>query len=401
MKKLLTLALALLLIAASIPVASLAEEPVELVFWHYYEEGSSLSKNLQKLFDRYHEENPNVTIRMEIKQFSDLKQDLMIAAVTGGLPDLVYIDNCDTVSFAAMGILADLSDAFADYADFDDYFPAIMDCCKYDGKLYAVPALTNAIGFYYNKDMLEEAGVDVPTNWEELRAAAKACTTDEHLGYAMCLFPDEAGTFNYLMYQLQAGGDYYNLNSEAGIKALTFIKSLVDDGSMSKDVLTWSQRDVGRQFTSQNVAIIELGCWYIDEWEEVEGLEFGTFTTTDVCGASVYGGENLTVVDNENTQASIDFVKWFMQYDINKQWNLDAQHFPARNATLTDPDYQQNPNWKPIIDQIPVTSARPVDPQWPEVSLGYQYAFTAVVTGEATPEEAAARGQEIIDAARQ
>ena len=148
MKKLLTLALALLLIAASIPVASLAEEPVELVFWHYYEEGSSLSKNLQKLFDRYHEENPNVTIRMEIKQFSDLKQDLMIAAVTGGLPDLVYIDNCDTVSFAAMGILADLSDAFADYADFDDYFPAIMDCCKYDGKLYAVPALTNPIGFY-------------------------------------------------------------------------------------------------------------------------------------------------------------------------------------------------------------------------------------------------------------
>ena len=136
MKKIMSLVLAaLMLLSVAVSFSALAEEQKELVFWHYYEEGSSFTANLQKLFDKYHEENPNVTIRMEIKQFSDLKQDLMIASVTGTLPDLVYIDNCDTVAFAALGILADLSEAFEGYEDFEDYFPAILDCCKYEGKL--------------------------------------------------------------------------------------------------------------------------------------------------------------------------------------------------------------------------------------------------------------------------
>ncbi len=400
MKKIVSL-LMMLVLLISLCSISMEDESKELVFWHYYEEGSSFTKNLQKLFDNYHAENPAVTIRMEIKQFSDLKQDLMIAAATNTLPDLVYIDNCDTVAFAALGILADLSEAFADFEDFNDYFPAILDCCKYDGKLYAVPALTNLIGFYYNKDMLAEAGISAPpTNWEELREAVKACTTPDHKGYAMCLFPDEAGTFNYLMYHLQAGGDYYTLNSPAGVKALTYLKSILDDGSMSKDCLTYSQRDVGRQFTSKNVAIIQLGCWYIDEWAKQVDFPFGVFTIEDECKGSVFGGENLTVVDNENKEYSIDFVKWFMQYDINKAWNRDAQHFAARNASLTDPDYQADPNWLPIIEYIPYTTARPADEKWPDISLGYQHAFTAVITGVETPEQAAASGQEIIDEAR-
>jgi len=402
MKKIMSLVLAaLMLLSVAVSFSALAEEQKELVFWHYYEEGSSFTANLQKLFDKYHEENPSVTIRMEIKQFSDLKQDLMIASVTGTLPDLVYIDNCDTVAFAALGILADLSEAFEGYEDFEDYFPAILDCCKYEGKLYAVPALTNNIGFYYNKDMFAEAGItEVPTNWEELRAAAAACTTNEHKGYAMCLFSDEAGTFNYLMYHLQAGGDYYTLNSPAGVKALTFLKTLLDDGSMSKDVLTWSQRDVGRQFTSGNAAIIQLGCWYIDEWAETADFPFGTFTIEDEAKGSVFGGENLTVIDNENKDYSIDFVKWFMQYDINKDWNRVASHFAARNATLEDPDYKTDPNWAPFIDYIQYTTARPADEKWPDISLGYQHAFTSVITGAETPEEAAAAGQDIIDEAR-
>lgn len=402
MKRMLSLVLiSLMVLGMWAGVASAGGETVELTLWHYYEEGSSFVQNLQKILDGYHERNPNVVIKQVAKQFSDFKQELTIGTVTEALPDIVYIDNCDTVAFAAMGIFADLTDAFADNQDLDDYFDGIMECCMYEGKLYAVPGMTNNMGFYYNKAMFEEAGItELPTNRAELREAVKACTTPERYGFAMCLFGDEAGTFNYLMHQMQAGGDYYTLNNEAGISSLAYLKSLLDDGSMSKDVISYSQRDVGRQFTSQNVAVIQLGCWYIKEWAETVDFEFGTFQISDKQHGNVFGGENMAAINNDRKDYSIDFLKYFMEYDVNKAWNIDASHFAARSASLTDPDYQEDPNWAPYIEDIPFTSARPADVKWPDISLGYQHAFTAVITGVETPEEAAANGQAIIDAAR-
>ena len=91
--------------------------------------------------------------------------------------------------------------------------------------------------------MLETAGCEVPTNWDELLATAKACTTDTVSGFAHCALQNEEGTFNFLPWVWSTGTTSYAINSEGGIKALNFVKEMVDSGAMTKEAINWTQGD--------------------------------------------------------------------------------------------------------------------------------------------------------------
>ena len=57
-----------------------------------------------------------------------------------------------------------------------------MQSVIYEDGVYGLPYACNTIALFYNVDMLEEAGVEVPTTWEELVDAAEKLTTEEHTG---------------------------------------------------------------------------------------------------------------------------------------------------------------------------------------------------------------------------
>ena len=59
--------------------------------------------------------------------------------------------------------------------DTSQFFEGYLDAFKgADGKIYGFPKDGNTLAMAYNADMLEAAGVEPPTNWEELEAAAAA-----------------------------------------------------------------------------------------------------------------------------------------------------------------------------------------------------------------------------------
>lgn len=71
-----------------------------------------------------------------------------------------------------------------DSYDFSDYPENSVDIGRKDGKAYIVPLVTEWQVMYYRKDLLEKAGLSVPTNFTELEAAAKALTKDGVAGFA-------------------------------------------------------------------------------------------------------------------------------------------------------------------------------------------------------------------------
>ncbi len=76
-------------------------------------------------------------------------------------------------------------------------FPAILkaplNSCTYDGKLYGVPFGVNCLAMFYNKDMLDEAGIEVPTTWSELKDAAVKLSDGSRYGFAFCSVQNEEG----------------------------------------------------------------------------------------------------------------------------------------------------------------------------------------------------------------
>ena len=52
-------------------------------------------------------------------------------------------------------------------------YPAFLEQSEIDGTVWAIPDLASARAMYYNKDILDAAGVEVPTTWDELKAACE------------------------------------------------------------------------------------------------------------------------------------------------------------------------------------------------------------------------------------
>jgi trehalose/maltose transport system substrate-binding protein len=79
----------------------------------------------------------------------------------------------------------DLAEHFLDLYEYggkevaDLHFPEIVENNTVDGKLVAIPWFTDAGLLYYRTDLLKEYGLEPPTTWDELEAAAKKVQADE------------------------------------------------------------------------------------------------------------------------------------------------------------------------------------------------------------------------------
>ncbi len=386
--------------SGSTTTAAGSTEKTELSLWHYF--GTpSIQTLFQEYVDDYNKSQDKSTVKVTILPFADFKKQLSISAAAESLPDIVFIDNCDTVAYAAMGMFADLTEQVKDWPDINDYFPQILKTCKYEDKIYALPSHSNNLAIYYNVDMMKAAGQTPPKTFEELPKVAKALTNSDTYGFAFSAVMSEEGTFQYIPFHWSNGGESMKIDSQEGIETMTLFANMVKDGSMPKEVVSWTQGDLPTQFAAGKIAMMVMGTWRIDplhttspdlNWD-VAPLPYGKSP------ANVYGGENLAVVKGKHVDESFDFLSWFLNFERSKKWNLVSNEFPARNSTMKDADFVDAPYWKTFIEMIPDTRARDVTPAWPEISVGYQTALQNALTLQKTPEEALKEGQAIIDAA--
>src|SRR5690348_8440435 len=113
----------------------------------------------------------------------------------------------------------------------------MWDDVHWKGKMYGAPTWTDARALYYNKDLLEKAGLDPakpPATWADIEAAAAKLTTKDsggnysQLGF-VSTWGNPPGFLVWYLYAWQLGGD---LTSDDGTKATYTSKE-------SKDAVTW------------------------------------------------------------------------------------------------------------------------------------------------------------------
>ncbi|NET80735.1 MAG: extracellular solute-binding protein, partial [Moorea sp. SIO1F2] len=117
-------------------------------------------------------------------------------------------------------------------SDPDDIYPALRNIFTVDGTWYCPPKDFSTLGLIYDPGVLEAAGVEVPTNWEELAAAAEALTTDEQVGLSLNPEFARAGAF---LFQAGSGilndaGDEVILNNGGGAEALQLLADMFTAG---------------------------------------------------------------------------------------------------------------------------------------------------------------------------
>lgn len=383
-------------IMAGSVVSVSASDAQELTLWYYWEtEGHQQALN--EMIETYNSSQSDYNLTAKYVPFADFKKQLSIGASASELPDLVILDSPDHASYTSMGIFADVTGKF----DVSNYYEGPVESCSMDGSLYGVPFGCNCLALYYNQDMFDEAGItEAPTTWDELKETAEKLTTDSVSGLAFCSVQNEEGTFNFAPWLWSTGASSYEMDSEGGIRALTYVKDLVDSGVMSKECINWTQGDVMNQFISGNVAMMINGPWQIPTMrEEAADLNWDvTLIPKDQEYASAIGGENYAVISGGNEEGALNFLEYATQEEQVK-FMMSSMGYISADKTIAEKQFTEEEDavYQKFVEQMEYAQARGPLAEWPEVSDAISLAFNEVMTGSAEPEAAAAEAQETIN----
>lgn len=379
--------------AAEDTATEAAKASGEVEIWYYWE-NEDHQKSLNGIIDAYNASQSDIKVSAEYIPFADFKKQLSIGASANELPDLVIIDSPDHASYATMGIFSDLTNKF----DVSDYFDGTVASATLDGKLYGVPFGVNCLALYYNTEMLTNAGVTVPATWDELKDAAAKLTSGNVSGFAFSCLQNEEGTFNFMPWIWSTGASSFEINSEGGIKALTFVKDLIDSGAMSKECINWTQGDVMNQFISGNVAMMINGPWQIPTMRaEATDVKWDVaLIPKDAKNASVLGGENYAVIAGGNEDAAIAFLQYVTQKENVLKLMTEFGYISAIKS-IADNQFADDAVYTKFTEELQYALPRGPHASWPEISDAISLAFNEVITDTSVPENAAKQAQEKID----
>jgi multiple sugar transport system substrate-binding protein len=117
--------------------------------------------------------NPGITLNFEVVPWDVLLQKLTTDISAGTNADLSIIGTRWLIDFVQQGIAEPL-DGYMDDSFKGRFIETFLSPSVLEGKTYGLPIAASARAMYYNKELLEKAGVtNPPANWDEVKAAAE------------------------------------------------------------------------------------------------------------------------------------------------------------------------------------------------------------------------------------
>ena len=241
----------------------------EIVFWDPYpqREAGSDWDNLVKGCAP-----AGSTITRSSAPQTDLFNQLTTAVKEGNAPDVVLLDNPLTPEAAASGLLATAEVAGIDTSGVDENLlgPGIVD-----GVAYGVPMGSNALGLYYNKAVLDSAGVDVTSikDWDSLNSAIEQVVASGAKGITFSGIAGEEGVFQFEPWFWGAGADFSDIASPEAISAGQLLSDWIGNGWAPRSALTDNQSASWDLFLTGEYGFAENGSWFAAAAAANEGFE--------------------------------------------------------------------------------------------------------------------------------
>ena len=360
------------------------KEKTVLQLWHYWDREES-RQCLAKLVQKFNDMHQDIEIQINYIADEDFKKRLILAAADGEQPDLAIVDSSDVQYYDKVGILKDLSSEMKP----ENYLSrALISCRTKDGRLVGLPLGLNCLIFYYNEDILRQAGVGVPTTLEEFVTAAEAVTSDQVSGCAFPALQSEESSFCFLPILWNYGGSLAQIDSPAGRQAFGFLKQLAENRALSEDNVNMTISDIAWEFANGNIAMAFMTSSYENEIRE-ENPDLHFATTKLPCGENsitISGGEVLTVTCAKHEKEAREFVR-FMEQTEQTEVYLDSMGYLAARRDILKKQIQTDPAKKTYWSYLKQAKLREIEPYWPSLSMEVAESINRVILGEDTQDE--------------
>ena len=273
-------------------------------------------------------------VDVEVLPFGEIRAAVVSAVPSGDGPDLFIDSNEGTGALAEAGIIAplDLEDREA------EFFPVAIDAFAYGGDVYGVPFVMEAVGLFYNKDLVQEP----PADFEALRAIC------DDLGYPVgdgvpCLaipvgeslhqFPFIAGFGGYAFGFENGAYDIADvgLDTPEAIAGATFLGSLYRDGYADAAVNYSIMADL---FNQGAVPFMWTGPWQLDAVNNA-GVNYGVAKLPLMDGSAprpFVGSSGFFL--NSLTESSESAMSFLLDYLATKQTMVQLANATGRPPAL-------------------------------------------------------------------
>lgn len=243
-------------------------QSVTINYWGLWETPSIM----KPVIEAFESANPSIKINYQLQSQQDYQDRLQTAIGGSSSPDIARIHSTWLPLFIK-NLLPAPSNTVSATEIQTNFYPIVANSVVINGQVFGVPMNMDGLVLFMNTNMLKQANLSAPINWEELRAIAKTLTIRDQVtdkitraGAALGnttnvrLWPDIVSLMLF-----QAGANLLNPSGKEVTSTLSFYTSFAGPGQFWDDTMP----DSVVAFANEKVALILAPLWIVPEIQAI------------------------------------------------------------------------------------------------------------------------------------
>jgi multiple sugar transport system substrate-binding protein len=346
----------------------------DLTIWAMGAEG----EKLPDLLKEFEAANPDVHVNVTAIPWSAAHDKFTTAITAQKTPDLAMIGTTWMGEFAGLDAL-DPTPASIDKSAF---FPGAWGTTEVGGTSFGIPWYVETRLVYYRTDLAEKAGITTPpTDWDGLKAMAKAMKEKAGTKWGINLQPGGTGSWQTVMpfawsngAQLN-NGDKWTFDTPQMSEAVKYYQSFFTEGLTNKSPAQGATQEPS--FVDGSEPMFISGPWMMSAVEKVGGKAFADKYSVFPMpakekSASFVGGSNLGVFKTtKNRDAAWKLVQWLAQPEVQVKWYQMSTDLPSVTSAWQDPALASDKKLATFGKQLETAVAPPSFATWEQVAARF------------------------------
>ncbi|WNF38484.1 ABC transporter substrate-binding protein [Bacillaceae bacterium IKA-2] len=376
------------------------EEVVEIILSGWGgnpEETTLLAETLEAFEDKY----PNIKVKHDI--ISDQYMDVLQTRLIGGeAADVFYLDAFEAPALIESGVLEPLDQYVTADFDIDDFEKPMLEAFQEDGVTYGFPKDYSTIALFYNKTMLAEANVEVPTTWEEFRQAAIELTQGTEV-YGFGAAPELARAY----YIGESKGGKIVTDNQASFgddRVIEALQPIVDMRNVDKSAAQPSEVGSGwggEMFGQGKAAMVIEGNWAIPFIENnFSEIDFGTAEVPTIDGQKGTMAYTVAYVMNKESdkkEAAWKLIEFLTGKEGMEIWTSKGFALPTRISVAETLGWDLDEKRAAIVAGAPYATVWQQGTNLPIINQNFNNQFLSAFIGQRPLDESLKEAEEIAN----
>jgi multiple sugar transport system substrate-binding protein len=343
---------------------------VTIQYWQYeLEAKTKIVEDVLK--PEFEAANPGITIEHVNFPYDDFRQQVAAAVQAGEGPDVLNVYYGWIPAYVQQQFLVPLpQDIFAHDVIESAFFPTVA-AAKVQEEYYALPTAVRTLALFYNKDHLDAAGIQPPTNWEELVEAAKATVKKDGDNFEVVGFTWDIGGQGHNWWRealirqngaLPMSEDNRTLQwtSPEAIEAFNYATSFLLEHGVTQ---AGFETDGSTAFGAGKAALHIDGSYRVGSLAiSAPDLNYGIVplpANKESASFASFWANTITrnAAEGDKAIAAQKWIDFLASADVQSRWTPATGELPARQALAADPALMEDELLAPFIESLPYSYA--------------------------------------------